>query len=52
MEVLVVLGFVITWLAIGYLWYRQRNMVSSEREGERVILKDQEGIIKRNIISE
>lgn len=52
MEELLAAGIVISWAGIGYLWYQQRNQVSSERHGDRVVLRDKKGIIKRNIISE
>lgn len=47
------------WVFIGaslvmnvILWIRTRNMVTATREGEKVELRDKNGVIKKNIISE
>lgn len=52
MEALYLIGMIISWAGIIYLYIQQRNMVSSARQGDRVILMDKKGIIKKNIIAE
>lgn len=38
-------GLSITWAAIGYLCYKQKNMVTSHRKGGVTLLKDADGNI-------
>lgn len=51
-ELFIKIGILVSLALNVVLWYNQRNMVTSKRDGDKVSLKDNKGIIKPNIIAE
>lgn len=41
----IALALIAPWPVIGYLWWRQRKMVTSYRKGNTTLLKDAKGQI-------
>lgn len=51
-ELFIKIGITVSLVFNVVLWYNQRNMVTSKRDGAKVSLHDKKGIIKPNIIAE
>lgn len=50
MQAILILLIIMAWAAIAYLWYRQRNMVTSKRNVWSVELHDKKGKINTKIL--